>query len=276
MADLQAILHKYKSLLFCYFWLVQIFIGCNAQHAMMDSPGSSVDRIHHAICTGVNVYERQQPCYESIFSICPTSMEVSEFLTLGSSSQSRVFGMTKLNPELVETGKAKTLAQGVKEFVGQFWDQNPVHVQMTPYDAISSGYRAVGLRSTAVRNMLLYGHNDRVNEYKRRSAEADLATYVAGRAVVSEHFRVEWLINPNKFHLSQFFRQRASQLTSSPASIDRFIRDFGTHYRRSVTFGGMFGADFYFSGYGTHGDKLNAVQHVLSADMRATQNSSYT
>jgi hypothetical protein len=49
--------------------------------------------------------------------------------------------------------------------------------------------------------------------------------------------------------------------------IDAFIADFGTHYRKCGIFGGAYGADYYFNGYGTEKEKLRALAHVKHADI---------
>merc|ERR1712228_546181 len=46
-----------------------------------------------------------------------------------------------------------------------------------------------------------------------------------------------------------------------------FVKDFGTHFRKMAVFGGAYGVDYYFPGFGTFKDKANALQHSINADM---------
>jgi hypothetical protein len=67
------------------------------------------------------------------------------------------------------------------------------------------------------------------------------------------------------------FRNRLNILSNSfgsDESLDNFIRDFGTHYRQSATFGGAYGVDYYFTGFGTERDNAGALHHVVHADLR--------
>lgn len=230
------------------------------------------DQIKLSMCSGVNViYRDHNEMKENIFGSCPTAHFLEYYADQPGPSR---FKSIKGSNKLYEMEPTQTqLALGLREFLSQVWKDRPIYQTQfgdtDPYLQISRSIPD-GYNGDDVRNWLNYIHSHRIKEYIRNAVVNDEAISVVGRTVYLERFKVEISDNIDVSHLSWRFRQRVQLMVTHQGSdqmIDNFIDKFGTHYRKVGVFGGAYGVDYYFSGYGTQKDQDKALQHVLNADM---------
>jgi len=139
------------------------------------------------------------------------------------------------------------------------------------------------------RNALVYAGSERMIHYGKAYSLLERhiganhkdtvfsTTHVILRTRKFKFVELKWVRKPELRHLSQLFKDFAESLFTQERSgaqegdknraHDAFIRRFGTHYVYHGVFGGMYGADFYYSGYGTKPEMKIALTEATNVDL---------
>jgi len=237
------------------------------------TPAPTQDEIINAMCHGTSIINRKSSdIYKRVFSICPSRYNLKY---IGGDIDIYKFSNLSLSKPLYKNPPSQIR---VATNIGQILQQIGLSKEITdthfsngdPYWPISRT-TIVNANNTDIRSILLYGSDDRFHSYRKFSRNFGLAvSVVVGRTHFLEQFKIEWTKKIVVDHLSPEFRDRIERLQQAGGddiSVDAFLRDFGTHYRKSAVFGGIFGVDYYFPGFGTKKDKASAVSDVLNADI---------